>query len=402
VCLCVCLFECACLWEMGLSGLGLVATGTSGVLRGVNVLMVAMGLPGECAGWRLAQYGARVTRIEPEVAGEGGGCDGGDEAEGATPPSLMSGARVGAGAGLAAVSEDPLSVWCPQAYEDLAEGQRLVRARLQCEGVGEGEGGRSSAVLERLLSESDVLVEALRPATREAAGLGREALESRHPRLGVVRLVGPRPEAEAGWRLPGRSDAEVGVWTSAGLMRASEPSGMMPPVLLSDMAGGLMLTEAALAVALAPRRPHPPPHPPPQDPGRGGGGGFLEVSLEGAGRWMALPQVPWGMTDPVSGCHGGAHAGYRVYRTLDGRQVAWSALDHESALQLASAAQCALPGTLLEARGAEPLKVRVFKHMHHAHTHRAIQAFCETRTARELCRFAAQEGLDLHVLPRRP
>ena len=367
---------------MALSGMGLVASGASRVLRGVNILMVAMGVPGEGAGWRLAQFGARVTRVEPELG----------------PSSSREG------------SEDPLAVWCPRAYQDLVEGHRVVRTRL------EGSKGRPSAVLESLLEESHVLVEALRPATREAAGLGRAELSERFPGLGVVRLVGPRPESEAERRLPGYSDAEVGLWASAGLMNACEPGGgNMPPALLADMAGALMLSEAAFAAAVTRLT---------AGRGRGGasdpscweftgsdaaastspqtleGGSYREVSLEGAGRWMALPREPWGMTDPVTGCHGGAHAGYRVYKTLDGRQVAWSALDQDAALQLCSAAECALPGTLGTLDGVS-LKARVFKHMLHAHTHRAIQDFCATRTASELMTFAAGEGLNLRVLPRR-
>ncbi|SDD53109.1 Crotonobetainyl-CoA:carnitine CoA-transferase CaiB [Variovorax sp. CF079] len=241
---------------------------------------------------------------------------------------------------------DPMGHYNKAAYAALHEGVDVRTADLKTE-AGQEE-------LHRTLEETDVLLTSFRPSALDKLGLGWAALHARHPALSQVAIVGaPGARAEE----PGH---DLTYLAESGLVTGTE----LPPTLYADMGGAVLASEAVLK-ALLHARAAP------------GTGAYLEVALNAAADWLALPRT-WGLTRPT-GAVGGAHAGYRVYPCADGR-VAVAALEPHFAARLCEAAGVASRDMLAPG------------------TREALAAWLRTRTRAELEAMADERDVPLLTL----
>jgi crotonobetainyl-CoA:carnitine CoA-transferase CaiB-like acyl-CoA transferase len=165
-------------------------------LRGVRILSLALNLPGPAALMRLAQMGARCTKINPPAG-------------------------------------DPMQHYTPDGYALMHKGVAHKTLDLK------SEAGQSA--MHKLLPQTDVLLTSFRPSALIKLGLGWKTLHKQYPALSLIEVVGaPGPLAE----IPGHDltyQAEVGL-----------VNGMdLPPSLFADMGGALMATEATLKAVLS-------------------------------------------------------------------------------------------------------------------------------------------------------
>ncbi len=252
---------------------------SSNTLKGVRILSVALNLPGPAALMRLADMGAKCTKLEPLSAP--------DAAKGST--------------------SDPMGLYAPHAYAQLHAGVKVVQADLKSD--------KGQARLHKLLEKTDVLLTSFRPSALKKLGLAWSDLRAVHPSLNMVSIVG---SGGKGAEIPGH---DLTYLAANGLVQGLN----LPATLFADMAGSLQATEAVLQ-ALWQRA----------QPGRSHGKGvFHEVALDAAAAYLALPRH-WGLTLP-KGSVGGAHAGYAVYACKNGR-VAVAALEPHFAQRLAQIA----------------------------------------------------------------
>lgn len=241
---------------------------------------------------------------------------------------------------------DPMGHYNKAAYGALHEGVDVRTADLKTEA--------GQAQLHRALDETDVLLTSFRPSALDKLGLGWEALHARHPALSQVAIVGaPGVRAEE----PGHDLTYV---AESGLVTGTE----LPPTLYADMGGAVLASEAVLKTLLHTRAAP-------------GTGVYLEVALNAAADWLALPRT-WGLTRPT-GAVGGAHAGYRVYACADGR-VAVAALEPHFAARLCEAAGVASRDMMAPA------------------TREALAAWLRTRTRAELEAMASERDVPLLTL----
>ena len=224
-------------------------------LHGMRILNLAANLPGPAAAKRLGEMGAEVIKVEPP-------------------------------------SGDPMELYNPQWYRDMAAGHTLLRLDLKAPADRER--------LDLMLCATDLLITASRPAALERLGLGWPALHETYPRLCQVAIVGyPAPrENEAGHDLT--YQATLGLLTPP----------HMPRTLIADMAGTEQTVSAALALLLGRER--------------GQGGGFTEVALSEAAAAMAEP-LRYGSTAPGA-LLGGGIPEYNLYQAKEG-WVALAALE---------------------------------------------------------------------------
>lgn len=220
-------------------------------LAGIRVVSVAVNLPGPAAAMRLRDLGASVTKVEPP-----GG--------------------------------DPLETASPELYALLSEGQEVVRLDLK----DPDERNR----LHALLARADVLLTSSRPSALARMGLARPELESRHPRLVQVAIVG---HAAPGQEQPGHDLTYV---AAHGLVRPP----CLPQVLVADLGGAERAVTAAALLLLARER--------------GGGERYAEVALADSAAFFALPYAH-GLTAD-GGPLGGGSPFYGLYPAKDG----WIAL----------------------------------------------------------------------------
>jgi crotonobetainyl-CoA:carnitine CoA-transferase CaiB-like acyl-CoA transferase len=164
-------------------------------LRGTRVVSLALNLPGPAALMRLAQLGARCTKVNPPAG-------------------------------------DPMQHYTPDGYALLHTGVKEV-----CLDLKDSQG---QAGLHKLLAQADILLTSFRPSALNKLGLGWKALHKQYPTLSLVQVVGaPGPLAE----IPGHDltyQAEVGL----------VPGMALPASLFADMGGALMASEAALQAML--------------------------------------------------------------------------------------------------------------------------------------------------------
>jgi len=165
-------------------------------LRGVRVVSLALNLPGPAALMRLAQMGARCTKVNPPAG-------------------------------------DPMAHYTPSGYALLHQGIRHTTLDLKTPA--------GQAALHQLLPKTDVLLTSFRPSALTKLGLGWKSLHKQYPALSLIEVVGaPGLLAE----IPGHDltyQAEVGL-----------VNGMdLPPSLFADMGGALMASEAALKALIA-------------------------------------------------------------------------------------------------------------------------------------------------------
>ena len=164
-------------------------------LRGTRVLSLALNLPGPAALRRLADLGARCTKVNPPAG-------------------------------------DPMQHYTPEGYAQLHAGIQEITLDLK--------DPRGQAALQRRLARTDILLTSFRPSALRKLGLDWKSLQARHPQLSLVQVVGaPGPLAE----VPGHDltyQAEVGL----------VPDLALPASLFADMGGALMASEAALQAVL--------------------------------------------------------------------------------------------------------------------------------------------------------
>jgi crotonobetainyl-CoA:carnitine CoA-transferase CaiB-like acyl-CoA transferase len=252
---------------------------SSNTLKGIRILSVALNLPGPAALMRLADMGAKCTKLEP------------------LPPS-------GSAKG---TSTDPMGLYAPHAYAQLHSGVKVLHADLKTD--------KGQAQLHKLLVNTDVLLTSFRPSALKKLGLAWADLHDRFPALNMVSIVGTKG---AGAEIPGH---DLTYLAAHDLVTGLD----LPATLFADMAGSLQASEAVLKVLWQRSKT-----------GRAQGKGvFHEVALEGAAAYIALPRQ-WGLTKP-KGSVGGAHAGYAVYACINGR-VAVAALEAHFAARLAQVA----------------------------------------------------------------
>jgi crotonobetainyl-CoA:carnitine CoA-transferase CaiB-like acyl-CoA transferase len=164
----------------------------SSLLQGVKIVSLALNVPGPVAAARLTQMGAEVTKIEPPLG-------------------------------------DGLSKFAPAWYQSLCEGQTVKQLDLK------NADGRKQ--LDDLLSNTDLLLAAFRPAALQRLGLDWESLHTRYPQLCFVGIVGyPPPDEE-------RTGHDLTYQSDFGLLRPPE----MPASLFVDLSAA----ERAVSMALA-------------------------------------------------------------------------------------------------------------------------------------------------------
>lgn len=164
-------------------------------LKGVRVISLALNLPGPAALRRLADMGARCTKINPPAG-------------------------------------DAMKAYTQAGYELLHAGVRELTLDLKTP--------TGQAALHRRLATTDVLLASFRPSALRKLGLGWAQLRKQYPQLSLIQIVGaPGLMAE----VPGHDltyQAEVGL----------VPGLDLPASLFADMAGALLASEATLQAVL--------------------------------------------------------------------------------------------------------------------------------------------------------
>jgi len=168
-------------------------------LENVQVLTLAINLPGPLAVSRLRQMGAAVVKVEPP-----GG--------------------------------DPLASANPEWYRELHEGVTLDRLNLK--------DPNDRRALGRQLETADLFVTATRPAALSRLGLSWFELHDCYPRLSQVAIVGHGPPKE---EAPGH---DLTYQAQCGLL--SPPH--LPRACIADWAGAQEIVIAALGLILARQR----------------------------------------------------------------------------------------------------------------------------------------------------
>ena len=194
---------------------------------------------------------------------------------------------VGLGASVTKVEPpagDPMAGYHPEWYAALSAGQEVRRMDLK------GAAGREA--LDALLDSADLLLTSSRVSALRRIGLDWESVSGRHPRLSQVAITGyPGDQSD-------RTGHDLTYIAAEGLVVPPE----MPRTLIADLAGAERAVSAALALMLSRER--------------GGGTGYLEVSLAEAAHDLAEP-LRVGVTAPGA-LLGGGFPGYALYRASDG------------------------------------------------------------------------------------
>ncbi len=243
---------------------------------------------------------------------------------------------------------DPMQQYSETAYAQMHQGIRTVLINLKT--------SAGQKALARHLAKADLVLTSFRPAALTKLGLAWPDLHRQYPQLSQIAVVG---HAGARANEPGH---DLTYMADNGLITGLQT----PATLFADMAGALMVVEAAFKAVLAQRA--------------NGEGAYFEVALADAAAFLALPRQ-WGLTKP-SGAVGGAHAGYRLYACKNGR-VAVAALEPHFAQRLCAAA--GLP------EGAA-------RRIRSPGTHRALEAFFATQSRAQVEQLARVHDLPLHTL----
>jgi len=217
------------------------------LLAGVRVVTLATNLPGPAAAALLCRLGASVTKVEPP---EG----------------------------------DALEKFCPAWYRTLRAGQRKITLDLKKES--------DFVRFEKLLSKTDLLLTAQRPAALERLSLGWKRLHRKFPKLCQVALVGYRSPRD---HVPGH---DLTYLAGVGLL---EPPAM-PKTLMADLASAERLVSTGLALLLA--------------RGRRRGRSYAQVPIAEVAEDFSAP-LRYGVTAP-GGALGGGTPGYGLYRSSNG------------------------------------------------------------------------------------
>src|SRR5437867_1286647 len=171
----------------------------SGPLAGIQLLTMALRVPGPVAAQRLRLLGARIVKIEPPAG-------------------------------------DHLATQAPEWYRGLHESQEIVHLDLRNDA--------DIAKLHGLLEESDLLLTSQRARVLERLGLAWPALHMRHPRICAVEITGhPAPRQN----VPGH---DITYLAEANLLDPPR----MPRTLLAVLAGAERAVQAALPLIVERQR----------------------------------------------------------------------------------------------------------------------------------------------------
>jgi alpha-methylacyl-CoA racemase len=168
-------------------------------LSGLQIVSLAINLPGPVAAGRLRDLGANVTKIEPP---EG----------------------------------DPLSRGCPEWYRALHEKVAVLRLDLKVAADRER--------LNPLLADADLLLTSSRPAALDRLGLSWSELHRQFPRLCQVAIIGHAPPDE------NRPGHDLTYQATLGLV--SPPD--LPRALIADLGGAEEAVSTAVSLLLARER----------------------------------------------------------------------------------------------------------------------------------------------------
>lgn len=127
-----------------------MANNTFKPLKGINIVSLALNVPGPVAANRLQNLGATVTKIEPPAG-------------------------------------DPLVTYCPEWYRSLTKGQKVLRLDLK--------NSEDQANLFTLFEQTNLFITSMRPNALERLGLGWNELHLRFTHLSHLAIVGyPKPD----------------------------------------------------------------------------------------------------------------------------------------------------------------------------------------------------------------
>lgn len=168
-------------------------------LSGIQVVSMALNIPGPVAIQKLRHLGASIIKIEPPAG-------------------------------------DPFAPVCPPWYEALCDGIGVIRLDLKRADTREE--------MDRYLENADLLLTSTRPSALQRLSLQRSDLHVRFPRLCQIALIGyPDPDKN-------RAGHDLIYRASHGLL--SPPQ--MPRTLLVDITGAEQVVSAALALLFARER----------------------------------------------------------------------------------------------------------------------------------------------------
>jgi crotonobetainyl-CoA:carnitine CoA-transferase CaiB-like acyl-CoA transferase len=243
-------------------------------LQGIQILSLAVNIPGPVAVARLCDWGARAVKIEPP-----GG--------------------------------DPLAVGSPAWYKILHHGVSVIRLDLK--------NSRGQAQLRDLLGGSDLLITSNRPASLARLGLDWPSLSTRYPDLCQVAILGYSPPDEE------KAGHDLTYQAAVGLI---DPP-LLPRTVLADLAGAERTVSTALALLLTRSRLTRSSLTGEQRPADDR---YAPVALADAAAAYALP-LRYGLTAD-GGLLGGSLPGYNLYQAREG-WVAVAALERHFLERLA-------------------------------------------------------------------
>jgi len=174
----------------------------------------------------------------------------------------------------------------------------------------------SRPIVDRLIAQSDVVVESFRPAAAQRLGISGAEIHSRHPHVVHCAITGygqTGPYAE----VPGHDLNYVAL---SGLLSVDRPDPKaLPRMFIADVGGGAFSAVVGILAALVGR-------------GRTGRGASLDISMhESMLYWVMVAAarefVDGGRTAADELPTFGQHACYNVYRTKDGYLLALGALE---------------------------------------------------------------------------
>ncbi len=255
---------------------------------------------------------------------------------------------------------DPMGHFSANAYGQMHSGIRTVSFDLKT--------AAGQTALQAELAITNVLITSFRPSALHKLKLDWGHLHISYPQLSMVCIVGS-PGARA--QEPGH---DLTYLAENGLVTGLD----LPATLYADMSGALLCTEAVLQAVLTQATQ--------------GTASYHEVALSDAAAHLALPRT-WGITLPT-GAVGGAHAGYRVYASANGR-VAVAALEPHFAWALCQVAGIAANTFAPDAAAIDHL-------MAQALTQQQLTAFFHTRSCQQLTALAQAHDIPMFSMPNSP
>jgi crotonobetainyl-CoA:carnitine CoA-transferase CaiB-like acyl-CoA transferase len=252
-------------------------------LAGIRVLDLTRLLPGPWATMLLADLGAEVVKVENPATD-------GDPSRQAAPFYRANGSAE--------------SVYFCNANRN----KRSVTLDLKKPGDREA--------LNRLVAETDVVVESSRAGAADRLGIGYEALSALRPSLIYCSMTGYGQTGP----LSSLAGHDLNIAGMSGLLQRTEhETPSMPNMLMGDYAGGVMVVIGILS-ALVDRERH-------------GRGAFIDVSMLDALMSWTTMQMTGAFATAVSPDQAGEIAGwgdnprYGIYQARDGRYLTASLLE---------------------------------------------------------------------------